>query len=770
MPRKTRSGSSMYSRSIRCSPLRGRMASALVASAAIATLHPMTVTTAHAADQSQQVRSAPIESVILSSGGLASVSRHAELPLLPPRPSEEGSPATRPVLVDIPLEQVNDVLKSLIVRGDTAISSVQLDGMVPLAESFARLPFTADELASLEKLADALRGTMVRLILASGEPVEGAIMGVDRRPDRDPEGIGRESFSLLSLLMDDGGLRTIPIGPDTKLEILDEKVREDLRDAMEMVVRARNDQSRTLEILVDRDARSIGLSYLIPAPVWKTTYRLILNGSGKSGSEEDPDASSRDARLQAWAVVENATGEDWNNIKLVLTTGNPVAVRQDLHERVWSQRPEIPVFSGLAALPPIDGLSARAAVGGQEGAERGNAAGDAVQAPARRAFSSFDPLSQAMEANADDMAVRGAMSGFTSHGASDRITGDHDAIAAESGTMASWQIPYPVTIKAGRTMTMPFIDGEIAAERVSVWRGGSSGRADIHPMASVMISNRSGTSLPPGVMTVYDTAQGMLDDPEAGRVSDDGGFGSFHVGDAVLAGIPAGEERLAGFAADRKVEIVASERHDEDFGIVAIADGIVRTSRTWRRIVEYDVKGAADGPRTILIEHPVREGWEIESEALDSSTATHHRLRLSLDEGESRTVSAIETRTERHGMSLVNADSATIGLWVDRLPEGNDRLARALEAIAELRRQAGEVLREIEILQREVHDIASEQERVRANLGVAPQGSPLAGRYLSMLETGEDRLEKLKSDIADKRSAANGLEREIARRVTGIRL
>jgi hypothetical protein len=42
------------------------------------------------------------------------------------------------------------------------------------------------------------------------------------------------------------------------------------------------------------------------APVWKIAYRLVLSREGEK------------ARLQGWAMVENLTGGDWNDIELVL--------------------------------------------------------------------------------------------------------------------------------------------------------------------------------------------------------------------------------------------------------------------------------------------------------------------------------------------------------------------------------------------------------------------------------------------------------------------
>ena len=44
--------------------------------------------------------------------------------------------------------------------------------------------------------------------------------------------------------------------------------------------------------------RKVQVGYVIEAPIWKTSYRLVLD------DKEKP-------YLQGWAMVENPTDEDW---------------------------------------------------------------------------------------------------------------------------------------------------------------------------------------------------------------------------------------------------------------------------------------------------------------------------------------------------------------------------------------------------------------------------------------------------------------------------
>ena len=71
-------------------------------------------------------------------------------------------------------------------------------------------------------------------------------------------------------------------------------------------------ERRTLSIgLLGQGKRPVGFSYVVAAPVWKTSYRLVLPKEGGK------------ARLQGWGVVENLTGSDWKDVELSLISGNP---------------------------------------------------------------------------------------------------------------------------------------------------------------------------------------------------------------------------------------------------------------------------------------------------------------------------------------------------------------------------------------------------------------------------------------------------------------
>ena len=51
------------------------------------------------------------------------------------------------------------------------------------------------------------------------------------------------------------------------------------------------------------------LGYVAETPVWRTTYRLVLDDTGKSGV------------LEGWALIHNDTDEDWRGVRVELANG-----------------------------------------------------------------------------------------------------------------------------------------------------------------------------------------------------------------------------------------------------------------------------------------------------------------------------------------------------------------------------------------------------------------------------------------------------------------
>ncbi|MVW72199.1 DUF4139 domain-containing protein [Bordetella sp. 15P40C-2] len=637
----------------------------------------------------------PIKEVRLSSGGLAEVLRAAVV-------NQDGV-----VRLEVPLEQVDDILKTLVLNNDSAvIADLSLVGPQPLSETFKGLPVTAESLASVPALLNAIQGAMVT-VTSQGKTVQGQVLGVEPRTAAD----GAEAY-LLSVLSGAGTIATLELAPDAMVTVDDERIRDKLVQAASAIARAKNDRSRAIQIKVKGNgAQRVDLSYVVAAPIWKTAYKVVAGEDGK-------------ARLQAWAVLENASGEDWRNVKIILSSAEPVTLSQRLHQWYWRDRMDLPVNTAANAVPEADtgNLTKRA----QAQRAASYAAAARMQAP-RPA-----PVAVAAEAAPDRI--------LTQHYGGGAIDRDSQSTATESDVSATFELPGTYDVANGDTLSIPILDAEIPASMVSLYRAGGQER---HPVAALMLTNDTGVSLPAGILTIYDARSG-------------------YAGDAQLAGLPGADTRLASFAIDRKVTVTEDRKPVDEITEVKVVDGMLRLTQKARYVTDYTVAGAMDAPRTVIIEHPVRSGWTFSSPASDGKTATHHRLKVTVDKGASQTVQAVEEQLRRDTIAIADTEPEALLAWS---ASSTDRVLSAkLVELSEARQKQMAAQRALDQWEDARERLVSEQARIRENLRAVPASSDLSSRYLTQLEATENELRAL----AGKRETLEGELHQLEGKVRGI--
>jgi hypothetical protein len=96
--------------------------------------------------------------------------------------------------------------------------------------------------------------------------------------------------------------------------------------------------------------KELRVTYVTESPAWKPSYRLLLSPSGK-------------AKLEAWAVVDNVSGEDWNNVKVGVGSTSALSFRYDLHSVRVVERETLGDPGVEGGAPPIGGSPYQVASG-----------------------------------------------------------------------------------------------------------------------------------------------------------------------------------------------------------------------------------------------------------------------------------------------------------------------------------------------------------------------------------------------------------------------
>jgi hypothetical protein len=359
------------------------------------------------------------------------------------------------------------------------------------------------------------------------------------------------------------GLRTVLLREGDEVTLTDTALAARVARAAEALAAARSNDERRIEIRLRADrARQVAVLYVAGAPLWKPSYRLLVPPMGA------PAATATLARLQGWAVVENASGSDWDGVRLALVSGEAAAFRQRIYQPLTVARPEMPVRVAGAVMVTAD-------TGGRPIPIPAPA--PAAMAPRAEAFAAAP---QAARARAPD--APGAIAGGAPAQPAAAATAE-----ASAGRVA-FVLAEPATIRAGETANVPFLDVRLPAERVW-WIQDLSAR---YPLQAVRIRNGSPHTLPDGLATVYG-AEG----PEAG----------VFLGDAEIRAMPAGDGRILAFARDRDVQVAQSGTSTERVTRIALRRGFVAMDLVRREetALAVDPRGARG---MLVIDVPARSG------------------------------------------------------------------------------------------------------------------------------------------------------------------
>ncbi len=134
------------------------------------------------------------------------------------------------------------------------------------------------------------------------------------------------------------------------LTIVDEKTGETMPVSYPTVDRDGGDVEMTIKL--PQGHHGLKITYVTESPAWKPSYRLVLGKDGK-------------AKLQAWAVVDNVSGEDWKNVRVGVGSTSALSFRYDLHSVRTVERETLSAGSLLAVAPPTGGSPYRGAEGGE---------------------------------------------------------------------------------------------------------------------------------------------------------------------------------------------------------------------------------------------------------------------------------------------------------------------------------------------------------------------------------------------------------------------
>jgi hypothetical protein len=626
-----------------------------------------------------------------------------------------SGPAELSLLFD--LEAVNDALKSLIINDNSAASpSVNYPSEETLEKTLQSLGIDLSNSPGTAEIFAAQRGAEIEVYAPN--PIRGRIVGVEYRNIGFPENRNQGIEALLSLYTG-GAFRVIALKDIASFTFTDPELNAGLIRALDLIALNRTSSTRSLQVrLPGSGSRPVSLSYVIPVPVWKVSYRL--------------DLDRPKPLLQGWAIIDNNSDTDWNDVELSLVSGRPVSFIQNLYPPYYLQRPTLPLsIAGTA--------QARSHASGSGRAESNDAymLYDEEMEAAPQMESAFE-MSAAKAVARSQPAPRPAAPNMGS------------VAAAASGAQAADQFAYtvkdPVTLSRRQSAMIPLVEGTVAAEKSIILSGSRASGGGIHPELSAELTNTTKMKLPAGPITVFD--------------------GGTYAGDALIEFFSENEKRFISYGEDLSVTGSASYTSSRLFSSVTISKGVMTINRRQSHERTYTVKNTSGEAKRLIIEHSITAGASlVEPKTYLEKTDSLYRFVQNLPARGEITFTVKEETPVSERVVLASSRIDTIVSY-STSQEFPANVRAALARAVELQQKVNAARAALTEKETRRQRLIAEQDRIRNNLAAVGNSTDLGREYLKRMTALDSDIDGINGEIdaaaREAQSAQQAFENYIA--------
>lgn len=635
-------------------------------------------------------------------------------------------------------QQINDILKSLILQ-DTkgTVGSIIYPSQDPIAKILKSFQVDITNNPSLADLLNQLRGAKVQ-VTAGTENLAGTILGLEKKQQAVKDGV--IEVWMLNLISG-ATIRSVRLDEVSKLELEDAALQEELGRALAALAQARDQDKKPVTIHFRGEGeRVVRLGYVVETPVWKTSYRLLLDA-------KDP----KQAAIQGWAIVENQTDNDWNDVQMSLVSGRPISFIQELYRPLYVPRPVVQpeLYASLRPQTYDAGL---------EGVLRRDAKADAGEA---QDFGLADESTAGRRKSGMARAPMGAMA--ETAGAASRAGGrglyeealqaaldptasvSSVASAAKAGELFQYTIG-SVTLPRQKSAMLPIVADKVEIEKLSIYNQNVLAR---HPLNGVKMKNTSGKHLLHGPVTVTEA--------------------NTYAGDARIDNVPPAQERLLSYGIDLQMLVNASKNTQQSMVQGGkIVKGVLHLTRKEVFSQDYAYESKADADKTLIIEHPFRKGWKlVQPEKAVETTETLYRFRTPAPAGKQGSTTVREELVHVETIAVLPMDFGTLDFY-SRSGEIPQAVREALAKAVQLKQAVTDAERQLQRIKQESTQVAQEQGRVRENIKALPEKSPLQTRQIEKLQQQEDRLDALDKQRVEAQQALEARRKELEDYVSNL--
>jgi hypothetical protein len=284
-----------------------------------------------------------------------------------------------------------------------------------------------------------------------------------------------------------------------------------------------------------------------------------------------------------------------------------------------------------------------------------------------------------------------------------------------------------VSLPRQKSAMLPIVTDDIEVEKLSIYNASVLPK---NPLNGARVKNTTGKHLLQGPITVLD--------------------GSTYAGDARIDNLPPNQERMISYGVDLQMNVDSTKNKQENFLQTGkIVKGVLQISRKLVATQDYISDNKSDHEKTLIIEHPIRQGWKlVDTDKPIETTDTLYRFKGTVGPGKASKLTVKEEIMQGEALEILNGDMTAL-IYYSRAGEIPEKVRDALVKAIQLKQTVVDLQRQIDERSKQVQQITEEQNRIRENMKTVQQQSDYYKRLLTKLNEQETKIEKLQGERDD---------------------
>ncbi len=540
--------------------------------------------------------------------------------------------------------------------------------------------------------------------------------------------------------------------------------------------REKKDELDTVRLSLDGKEHDLQIGYVAETPVWRPSYRLVIDSSTPAAVGAPPKVAKAD--LQAWGIVQNLSGEDWKDVRLSLVAGAPLAFQATLEQAVIPPRPIVtdrgeviasvptsetslatrsepapppPPPPAAAPMPSMmdmaksEKLAEDGAKGDSDGRRRAKGPAPKKAAPrgAARGYGGM-PGGMPAEAEASLMMQPAAPAPAPAYRpqvapSMPRNASVLAAVAIDAGT-TRYDLPFAVDVPNESATMVLLIAKDVPGEAIFLFApDGGVPESSSHPFRVARFTNDTLGLLERGPIAIFEK-------------------GAF-LGQGMVDPLPPGATATVPFALERGLAVESSRAENEEGARLAkIESGQIEIERDWVTHTKYLVKSGSDVDARMLVKHARMAGTRLNDapKGTEDNVGTGSALvPVQVAKRATATLDVDERRVLRRGVDWLSQLAADAVKAYVADPRADAAVVGPLKTAWELRDKLRASLDEQSRLQIEKNQLDAQSDDLRRNLKAIEKNKSADG---------------LRRDLTDRLAKASARLDEITKRLIVVEM